>query len=268
MTNIVVTTLSAGQSSKEATISQMVSEIDAGVSDFLALDATGNVNVSVNATNLKSHVKFKVSGHTAGVNITFSTPSKKLVVVENAGTGILSIVVGSTTKTVAVGATLLAYIDGTTNGVITFGGGASASVGLSDMPAALTAYKGIRVASGGAAYELIDIPYDVAIYAETVFTNSEVLFRLAATRAFRIPSGAAGSVGNAGVAATGSTTVTLAKNGSSFGTMVWAAAGTVATVTVSADTDFAAGDILTITGPATADATLAQVTMALAGIRR
>ena len=69
------------------------------------------------------------------------------------------------------------------------------------------------------------------------------------------------------VAATGSTTYTLAKNGTSIGTIAWAASGTVGTISVTASTSFAAGDILSLTGPATADATLANIAVTLAGTR-
>jgi hypothetical protein len=98
-------------------------------------------------------------------------------------------------------------------------------------------------------------------------TNTEELARFIPPSC-SFPSGAAGSNGTAGAAATGSTTLTLAKNGSAFATFVWAGAGTAATVTLSSTTTFnGTSDVLTLTGPATADATLAKIGVNLAGTR-
>jgi len=100
-----------------------------------------------------------------------------------------------------------------------------------------------------------------------VLTNAEELARFIPPSC-SFPSGGAGSSGTAGTAATGSTTLTMAKNGSSFATFVWASAGTAATVTLSSTTSFnGTSDVLTLTGPATADATLAKLGINLAGTR-
>lgn len=105
----------------------------------------------------------------------------------------------------------------------------------------------------------LKVGFEIGLQIEGVMTSSEVVGRYVATRAFLIPSGATLSQATAGVAATASTTVTLAKNGSSFGTIVWSAAGTTGSFTVASDTSFTAGDVFTATGPASADATLANI---------
>lgn len=69
----------------------------------------------------------------------------------------------------------------------------------------------------------------------------------------------AGTHGIAGTAATGSTTYSVKKNGVAFGTLVWAAAGTIATTLIASTTFNGTSDVLTIEGPATADATLANI---------
>ena len=97
-------------------------------------------------------------------------------------------------------------------------------------------------------------------------TANFVVNRFIATRAFSIPINAANSQFKAVTAATASTVFTLAKNGASFGTATFAAAGTSATFAAAAATSFAAGDILTITAPATPDATLANLVFNLQGI--
>lgn len=71
---------------------------------------------------------------------------------------------------------------------------------------------------------------------------------------------------SAGTAATASTVFTLKKNGSSVGTISWSASGTLGTVDLTATTiSFATGDILTLEAPATADSTLADISITLAG---
>src|SRR3954454_17769567 len=79
------------------------------------------------------------------------------------------------------------------------------------------------------------------------------------------PSGLGGSYGTAGIAATASTSFTIAKNGTAIGTMVFAPAATAASFTMAAATAFSAGDALTITAPPPADASLANLAWTLTG---
>lgn len=109
-------------------------------------------------------------------------------------------------------------------------------------------------------------PYDLFVFYPGVLANSAVLLRHVAVRAWSLPTNASGSALSAGTAATGSTTLTLKKNGSSIGTAVVSASGTTAAFTVTA-TSFAATDVLTVEGPGTADATLANVALSLLGTR-
>ena len=85
------------------------------------------------------------------------------------------------------------------------------------------------------------------------------------------PSGLGTSKGLAQVAATGSTVFDIAKwNGSSWsnvGTATFAPAGTVATFAMGSGQTFSAGDAMRITGPASADATIADVTFSIRGTR-
>lgn len=108
--------------------------------------------------------------------------------------------------------------------------------------------------------------YDVGGYVEGLATASELVWEFYSPRAWTLPSGASGG-GKAGVAATGSATFTLAKNGTSIGTFVWAASGTVATLSITSTTSIAAGDVLSLTAPSSADATLANIAFTLSGTR-
>lgn len=111
----------------------------------------------------------------------------------------------------------------------------------------------------------VDLPYDLAFMLEYVPTSDEIIGRYVSTRAFSIPAGATGSLAKAGTAATAETIFTLKKNGASFGSITFAASGTTGTFAVASTTSFAAGDILTIHAPNTADATISKLGITFIG---
>src|SRR5207248_3996169 len=94
---------------------------------------------------------------------------------------------------------------------------------------------------------------------------SQVIERYIFASAVTFPAGFAGSYGTAGIAATAASTFTIAQNGAAIGTMVFAAGASAASFTMSAATAFMPGDVLTITAPATPDASLANLAWTLAG---
>lgn len=133
-------------------------------------------------------------------------------------------------------------------------------------PSGLRARKG-SVAALKALLAATSFTYDLSFQVEGLPAASEVVGRFPAVRAWSLSAGAPLSKAIAGIAATGSSTFTLAKNGASFGTIVFAASGTAGTFTVASTTSFAAGDVLTITAPSGQDATLANIGITLAGQR-
>src|SRR5712691_4108392 len=94
----------------------------------------------------------------------------------------------------------------------------------------------------------------------------QVIDRYIFATSVTFPSGLAGSYGTAGTAATANTNFAIAKNGSNVGTMAFAAGATSASFAMATATSFAGGDVLTITAPATPDATLANLAWTLTGI--
>ena len=110
-------------------------------------------------------------------------------------------------------------------------------------------------------------PYDVVTFFPGVPGASEVLSRVVFTRQVAFPIALAGSYASAGTAATASTIVSTKKNGAAFGTCTFAIAGTTCTFASTVGAVFAAGDVLTVTAPAGADATLADIAITLAGTR-
>lgn len=107
------------------------------------------------------------------------------------------------------------------------------------------------------------LSYDLATYVVDKPTANEVILRFRAARAFTIAADQTNAQFKAATAATASATFNIAKNGTSIGTAVFAAGSTVATINFAAAVSFAIGDVLSITAPATADATLANIDVTL-----
>jgi hypothetical protein len=118
----------------------------------------------------------------------------------------------------------------------------------------------------GTSYEVISRPLDVAVFVQGKPTNAELVARLEVPRAFTIPASATGSQASARVASTGNVSFDVLKNGVSFATVVFNVSAT-GSFTMASSATFAAGDLLTITAPATADATLEDISITFVGSR-
>ena len=110
-------------------------------------------------------------------------------------------------------------------------------------------------------------PYDIPIMYNGSPTNALVMLRIEMVRAVTYPAGLTLSRLKALIAATAESIFSLKKNGSEFGTMTFAISGTTATVAAASETVFAAGNILTLVAPATADVTLADLYGMIVGSR-
>lgn len=108
--------------------------------------------------------------------------------------------------------------------------------------------------------------------AVTVFVNGrpadgELIWRdvVTSATAFTVVANSTECVGNAATAATGSPRINVLKNGSSVGNFTWSANGTTATVAIASNVTFSAGDVRSLVANSTADATLANISITLAG---
>lgn len=101
-----------------------------------------------------------------------------------------------------------------------------------------------------------DHNYDIAGATIALPADGAELMRFIATRAFRLPSSLTGTRAESTVAPTAQTSYIIKKNGgASSGTIDFAIATNIATFTFASNVDFAAGDVLTVEAPATADTT-------------
>lgn len=107
------------------------------------------------------------------------------------------------------------------------------------------------------------VPSNIAFSFNGIPQNGHPILNYTFGGSFAAPTNFNGSFCTAGVAATSTTHFTIAKNGTTFGTMTFVGGTAVATFANPSNT-FSAGDILAITPTAT-DATLSNLTGNLAG---
>lgn len=106
-------------------------------------------------------------------------------------------------------------------------------------------------------------PYDLIGATFGTNSNSEVIYRFKAPRAITIPTNFAGASSVAGTAAAGSTTYSIQKNGSQVATLTFGAGSATGTFSNQAAISIAVGDVIKIVTPATADANLADIDIAI-----
>lgn len=124
-----------------------------------------------------------------------------------------------------------------------------------------------RCKDDGSGWEIYaSVAYDIAVSVSGKPGAGAIVGRLVAPRAFALPASLTGSVAKADVAATGSSTFSIKKNGSEVATLNFAASGTTATFTNASEDSFSAGDVLTIVAPGSQDATLADLGIVLRGV--
>lgn len=118
-------------------------------------------------------------------------------------------------------------------------------------------------------------PYDIGVFTPSTLTASQDILRFAAPRSVTLPVSLTGSQATAGTAAAASSTLVIqAAQGANapntftqIGSINFAAAAAKATFTFASQVVLAAGDVLRILAPSTADTALADVNITLAATR-
>lgn len=111
---------------------------------------------------------------------------------------------------------------------------------------------------------LLERFYDISVYVADKPIDGEIVYRMKAVRAFSFPINLIGSKGDAETGSSGNVVFTLFKNGVSFGTVRFNVS-TLGSFTAASATSFAIDDILSISAPATADASLRNIAIVLQG---
>lgn len=102
------------------------------------------------------------------------------------------------------------------------------------------------------------VPADFGFFFSGQPAGSQVIFEMKLQKAIKLPASLTGSQAGANTAPTSNWTMTLKKNGSSIGTIQFAAGTGAVTITFASLVSFAIGDTFQITGQSVADATLAD----------
>ena len=92
-----------------------------------------------------------------------------------------------------------------------------------------------------------------------------MLLRTVVARRSRLQVDLAGSQGKAGVAATAETDLDVQRNGTSIGTIRFAASASTSVFIAASETVLEPGDLLEVIAPVSPDATLADIAIALTG---
>jgi hypothetical protein len=109
------------------------------------------------------------------------------------------------------------------------------------------------------------ITYDIGFFLSGSYGPSQIILLLPIERPVRFVAGLLPSTAACHTASTGNVVLTIAQNGTSFGTLTFGSGETTGVYASSVGASFLAGDILTITTPSSTDATLASIGLILSG---
>ncbi|HEX4499866.1 MAG TPA: hypothetical protein VH187_01665 [Scandinavium sp.] len=298
--NLSLGHLLASQSQKDVTVNQSLDGLDQAVAGTTSLDVSAGGTFTLTSAQWLN-LRLLLTG-TPSATVTIRLPiNKKSYIVDN-HCGQTATVGYTSGTTVNVSASTMAwlYFDGTnalllntagsggvssfntrtgavtlTSGDVTGAGGALlASPTFTGTPAAPTATAGTNTTQvATTAYVTAAIaalsgsgPYDVGVYLSGTYTNSQIIGEYIFPRTVNFPASMTGSYAQADTASSGTVSCTVTKNGTSIGTVQFAASASGTFVSFSATT-FNASDLLKITAPSAADAALAGVKITLVGTR-
>lgn len=234
--NLNLPVMVENQTAKEVTFNDALAIVDAVLTETFVADLTSG-NVVLTSDQFRQQARVKLANATTGGR-TATVPAIKrgfIVTADPANTANVALVCGSTSVAISPGEARLCFTDGTTNGLTTYAIGST---------------------------------FDAGVFLPGLMVDNQIALVYPVTRGFTLPIALAGSGFNAVTAPTdGAAVLTINKNGSSVGSLSWAIAGHTPTVTFTSAVSFAAGDLLTITGPATADGAFANIGINLKGTR-
>jgi len=223
---------------------------------------SANGSVTIGATNTAS-VGIGASAITTTLNGTLNAP--------NVSTGTIATFLALTSggNIIKTAASTIPVANGGTGAALSVAQGAviyASSATALDGLAAGTNGQFLMTQGASANPTFSGVPYDLSAASVGTYSNSQVIFRFIAPRAVTITS--TGSYFKALTASSGTVTVAVAQSGSastSFNVTYSVAGGTTGSVPSGTTISMQAGDVLTVTTPASADATLAGIYFTLKG---
>ena len=231
--SLLVSLIESGQSQKEVTANEAFNAFDKAISGVVTVAVTGGA-VTLSNDQAKAAILEFTGALTSGSVVSLPARSK-LWLIRNQTTGAFALTVktsASPVLTIGQGKTALVFCDG----------------------------ADLRAVN----------PYDPNDFRMMFFvagkpSASEIVLRTAFVESVDFASAVAGSVATAETAATASTVFTLKKNGTAFGDVTFT--GSTGAFTAASATSFVSGDVLSVHAPASPDATLADISITLKGLK-
>lgn len=237
--NLALSQVGSNQTQKEVTINDKGGQLDAAITENLAVDMSGG-NVTLTDLQFRRNITFRCSGQTAARDLTISTTNVErglFCVVNEDTTYDVNVKKGSTSIAVPPEATAIFSTDGTTDDLVK-----------------------LAEAQAGAT------PVSVGVFVAGSPGNAELVLYIPFNESVTFPAGLTGSNAVAGVASAANKDFDVQKNGGSVGTISFNTTD-VGTFTMASPTTFDPGDILGIIAPATADTNLADIGINLFGTK-
>lgn len=271
--NLEITHLTESQSSKHVTVNGAIDDLDGAMAGRLAVTVAATNPLVISPTSdALHHLVLDLSGSPSGARNIVVPDNRKFYLVRN-NTGQTCTVKTSAGTGVALSTSAtfytLVFCDGT-NVILP---NAAASVGAfsiddaSDVTITSSAAgQMLRRNSGNTAYVNEDVPYDVGTGVNGVPTVSATIIRYIFPRSVTFPASLTGSIAKCGTAPSAQTDFDIRRDGSSIGTMRFAASGTTASYVGVSATTFSTGQILTVVNPSNLNS-LADLTFTYAGKR-
>lgn len=259
---LAIPEVATNQNQKETTINTAIAILEAAMNDNQSIDFSGG-DVTLTSTEFNRNFLIRCTGQTQARVMSVPT-NDRWFAVENAGAHNITVDIDGQAFagiTVEPGKTMLLVSDGTT--IISVSQGISDIFSLSDVDGSQTPTTGQTLVWDGAQFIAGDIPADIHVDFRGTPAGDEVIYRRRFARQVTIPINFDSSQAEAGVAATAQTDFDVQVNGSSIGTISFAAAATAATFTAASSTTINVNDVLTIVAPTTPDASLADLSIAL-----
>jgi len=236
--NLAIPLLDAAQNNKYATVNEAIDILDAAVAGTLTKNVAGSTDVTLTTSpdggEANNAILVFTGALTGNINVILPAITKKWRVV-NDTTGAFTLTIKAATGTgvaLNTGDEIDVRFDGTN------------FIKTPNVFPYVCGFSSIGGTVAGVA--MLRHPYPLAVTLRAGLPDSQ---------------------GKADIAATAQTDFDIQKNGSSIGTMRFAASATVATFIFASDVAFAVGDELSVVAPGSADATLAGVRAAIRGDR-
>jgi hypothetical protein len=238
--NLALSQITSNQLNKHVTANDQVGELDAAITEPMAVPLDDSNAVTLTAQAFRRHFLFEVEDDTTPPDdaITLTVPALRRGVFAVRNTTVHPV-------------------------TVTISGQAADPPVVLPNEVQLVVCNGADVLPAGSTQP----PYDIMLFLPGTQEDGQLLAELLFVRAVAFPEDLTGSEAYAGAAPAAAAVMKLLKNAVEVGTVTFAMTSQAGTYDLAGGALFAAGDRLAVTAPATADTTLADVALGLKAVR-